>query len=484
MDALGTSNVLQKEETVLNSTVVPEGISHLRIENCTTVRVKSHTWEGHRDIRTVELFNISQLIIENNSFSWNETIALDPYFHLGLSINIFNSTIPEIPSFSFKGRLSSISLNNVTVGKIHAFAFASLYHTDKLELVNCVVNSFEAQSFKKFGVHKLYITGGYFSGSVPSRTMLDLEVHSDLFIDKLKADTIRSSAFIIRKPKTLRLRDCFFKFVEGEAFHVKMRGKALIQNNVFLTLAKGAFAQINVDHFVINREGLQDLRFENNTIQHFEDGCLVFDTKSFEPQMEHIVLNQTCSCVLLDTWSTQLSIYSTDMHIEQNKNRLAPHTDPSNPANPFWCWQNGDQKSKSYVRFYDFSHQCVVTSGLYIFLIIIVTSALVLLGVILLVILWCRRRRAHNQKRWINVPTSPNSHNNKSQKLNYKSPGMDKVNKNDQDSRITMVVPDGRTYRETELHVIVERTEPLLEPEYVDTAINERENKNYIETHH
>lgn len=29
---------------------------------------------------------------------------------------------------------------------------------------------------------------------------------------------------------------------------------------------------------------------------------------------------------------------------------------------------------------------------------------------------------------------------------------------------LRMVVPDGRTYRETELHVIVERAEPLNQP--------------------
>ncbi|KAJ9574766.1 hypothetical protein L9F63_008080, partial [Diploptera punctata] len=470
-------------EAVLSSAVVPEGTSHFVIENCTTLRVKSHTWEGHRYIQKVELFNITELIIESDAFSWNETLALDPNLLIGLTVNISNSTIPELPSFSFKGRLIDISLNNVNIGSVEAFAFASLHHTDKLELVNCVVKDFKAQAFKKFAVNRLHIIGGYFSGVVQSRTMLELEVKRDLFIDKLTVDTLKSSALIIQGPKTFRIRDSIFQIVEGEAFRIRTRGRTLIQNNVFVTLAKGAFATINADHFIVSREGLQDLRFENNTIQKFEDGCLIFDVNSYEPQLHHVILNESCSCSLLESWSVQLSLHSNQ---EQRKKR---HNDPTNPANPFWCRNDNGHKNKPiYIRFYDFNEECVVSSGVYVFLIVIVTSALGLVVIILLVVFWWRRRRKNNQRRWINVPTSPNNQIAKSQKLNNKGNNVEKGNKREQDARITMVVPDGRTYRETELHVIVERTEPLLQPEYVDMIVNETntkpEAKNYIETHH
>ena len=427
----------------------------------------------------MDLFNIKELIIESDAFSWNETLALN--FHLGLSVNIFNASIREIPSFSFKGHLTEITLSNVSVGSIQPFAFASLHHTEKLELLNCIVKEFKAQAFKKFAVNRLHITGGHFSGTVPSRTMLELEVRTDLSINKLTVDIIKSSALIIQGPKTFRLQDSVFQEVEGEAFYIKTRGKTLIQNNVFISLAKGAFLHINVNHFILSREGLQELRFENNTIQKFEDGCLIFNTTSYNPQIQHVVLNETCSCALLESWSSQLSLHS-----DPEQTRHKHDVDPSNPANPFWCRR--EESKASYIRFYDFNGECVMSSGVYMFLIIIVSCSLAVVVVVLLIIFWCRRRRKNNKSRWINVPTSHTNYSAKSSQKLSKGNNVDKGNKHEQDSRYTMVVPDGRTYRETELHVIVERTEPLLEPDYVDTTVNERDvksdGKKYIETHH
>lgn len=445
---------------------VPEGTVYLRIQNCSKVYVSPHTWVNHREVRHVEFFNIKELIIESNSFSWNETLALEPVPQPGLAVSIISSRIREIPSYTFKGRLTGITFNNVTIGKIRAFAFASLHNTEKLELIECSVTTFEAQAFKKFSLEKLKIIGGHFGGSVPSRTWVDLEVYNELLIERVIFSTLRSSAFIIHGPKIFRLFENYFDNVEGEAFHVKMHGKTLIQNNIFKTLAKGAFIRISVEDFIIKIKGRPALQFENNTIEFFENGCLVFNTTSVEAQLDHILLNQTCSCTLLETWSSELDFHSS-LHNHQNQQE-------SYASDVFWCKQDvSENNGRSYIHFKDFSQQCVVTTGLHMFLIIILTSSLLLLALVLLVIFLWNRRRSRYQKRWINVPTTPNN-NSKKKKLNNKGSNVQNKSENGQDSRLIMVVPGGQTYREMELHVIEERTEPLVEHECVDTTIDER----------
>jgi hypothetical protein len=419
----------------------------------------------------VEFLNIEELIIESNAFSWNETLALEPAPQPGLVVSVVNSSILEIPSYSFKGRLTGITFQNVTIGRIHAFAFASLYNTEKLELIDCFVTTFEAQAFKKFALDKLHISGGHFSGSVPSRTWVDLEVYNELLIERVIFNTIHSFAFIIHGPKIFRIYGNYFENVEGEAFHIKMYGKTLIQNNIFKTLTKGAFIRISVDDFIIQIKGRPTLKFENNTIEHFEDGCLLFNMTSFEAQLEQVLLNQTCSCTQLETWSTELSSYSS-LYGYQNPQQQ------SYISGTFWCKQDiAEKNGRSYIHFKDFSQQCVLTSGIHMFLIIILTSSLLLLALVLLLVVLWHRHRSRNQRHWINVGTTLNN-DTKKKKLNNKGSNIQNKCDNEQDSRLPMVVPDGRTYRETELHVIVEQTEPIVEHEYVDTAIDERSMKN------
>lgn len=458
------------KELILSPSVVPDSTVHLRIENCSRVHILPHVWVNHRAVRRVEFLNINELIIESNAFSWNETLALEPVPQSGLVVNIVNSSIPEIPSYAFKGRLTGITLHTVTIGTIRAFVFATLYRTEKLALIDCVVRNFEAQAFKKFSSENLHIIGGHFSGNVPSRTWVDLEVYNELLIERVIIGTIHSSSFIIYGPKIFHLHGNHFVNVEGEAFHIKMHGKTLIRNNIFDTLAKGAFVGITVEDFIIKMKGVQILQFENNTISSFEHGCLLFNVTSFEPQLDHILLNHTCSCTLLEKWETELSFYPS----QKGQQNSSPQRDASDR---FWCRKHtAEQTGGSFINFKDFSQDCILTSGLQMFLIIFLTSSLVLLALFLLLIVLWRRHQSRNQKRWINIPTT--SDNDSKIKKNDKNSKVQKESEIGQDSRLAIVVPDGHTYRETELHVIVEQTEPIVGHEYVDTAIDERVTEN------
>jgi hypothetical protein len=84
--------------------------------------------------------------------------------------------------------------------------------------------------------------------------------------------------------------------------------------------------------------------------------------------------------------------------------------------------------------------------------------------------------RSRNQTRWINIQTT--SDKDSKNKKTDKNSTVQKNSENSQDSRLAIIEPDGRTYRETELNVIVEQTEPIVGHEYVDTTIDERGTEN------
>lgn len=459
----------ESKELILSPSVVPDSTVNLRIENCSRVHILPNVWVNHRGVRRVEFLNIKELVIESSAFSWNETFALEPVPQSGLVVSIVNCSIPEIPSYTFKGRLTGITLHTVTIGTIRAFAFASLYRTEKLELIECVVQNFEAQAFKKFSLENLHIIGGHFNGSVPSRTWVDLEVYNELLIERVIIGTVHSSSFIIYGPRIFHLHGNHFVNMEGEAFRIRMRGKTVIRNNIFDTLAKGAFVGISVEDFTLKTKGIQVLQFENNTISHFENGYLLFNVTSFKPQVDSIIMNHTCSCTLLETWGAELNFYSSQGQYNSQQQR--------DTSSRFWCRKHiSEETAGSFINLNDFSQDCILTSGLQMFLIIILTSSLVLLSLILLLILLWRRYRSRNQKRWINIPTT--SDNDSKKKKTDKNSKVQKKSEHSQDSRLVIIVPDGHTYRETELNVIVEQTEPIVGHEYVDTAIDEHVTEN------
>lgn len=411
---------------------------------------------------SVDLVNVANLTLVRHSFKLSQKAA-------NTRITVRNSSLEVLPSNVFHGDVEAIVLENVRIGQVSAFAFANLVNTNSITLENCRIEAIEAFAFKKFDVRFLHVIGGSLGDQVPSRVMNDIEVYDKFMLDGVTMGTVKSSAFIVKRPKTVAIQNCAIENLESEAFDISARGTVIIKNNTLNNVAFGAFFSIRADtenRLTATNGNLHSLMFKNNTMSSFEEGSLIFDRTSFRIELNNVLVNQLCDCNQLSVWKSQILNY-TNAHSrlitsrDSNSIVAPPFSLESSVEDPetFLCLEDLD--TRVTVSFVDYeARNCALRSSLMLLLLAMVVLLFLLLTAACLTVYCCRKRRRDQQKRWISVPTTAPDVVSKTKNgvisRESASSGATPV-----DSRITMVVPDGRLYRETEFHVIVEKAEPL-----------------------
>ncbi|CAK9828986.1 hypothetical protein ANTRET_LOCUS6404 [Anthophora retusa] len=436
--------------------------SRIAVSNCSSVILTNSSLASMVGLRYVDLINVANLSLVKHSFE------LSPQ-STRTRISVRNCSIDTMPSFAFRGDVEAISFENVRIGQLSAFSFVNLVRTDTLRLENCHIENMEAQAFKKFDVGYLHVIGGSFGDQVPSRTMNDIEVTHKFMLDGVKMGTVRSDAFIVRSPRTVAIQNCVVESLESEAFNVTVQGTVIIKNNTFGSLSIGAFLGIRADPEARNTPAslptnLHDLIFKNNSVVNFEEGSMMFDRTSFRLELDNLLVDQPCDCQLLPVWKNNILNYTNVYsRFYTRQNMISPPTlspqDTINETPETFLCSDGDINGvpTSFIE-YETRH-CSLGGSILVFVLIIV-GLLVVLTLITCLIIWCcRRRRQNSRKKWISVPTTnaPDVVSKKNGVIGREAA----TSAAPVDSRITMVVPDGRLYRETEFHVIVEKAEPL-----------------------
>lgn len=440
--------------------------SRIVVSNCSSVILTNSSLASMAGLRSVDLINVANLSLVRQSFELSGRSTRT-------RISVRNSSIDVMPSFVFRGDVEAISFENVKIGQLSAFSFANLVHTDTLRLENCRIENTEAQAFKKFDVGYLHVIGGSFGEQIPSRTMNDIEVYHKFMLDGVKMGTVRSEAFIVRSPRTVAIQNCMVESLESEAFDITARGAVIIKNNTFGSLAIGAFLGIRADPEVRPPQAafsssaglLHDLIFKNNSVASFEEGSMMFDRASFRPELDNLFVNQPCNCAMLPVWKNNIVNYTNVYsRFYTRQNAAVPPTLPPQdqineppPETFFLCAD--DQVNGSPMSFNEYENRHCSLGGSVLVFVLAIVGLLALLTLITCLIVWCcRRRRRNNRKKWISVPTNaPDVVSKKNGVIGREAA----TSAGPVDSRITMVVPDGRLYRETEFHVIVEKAEPL-----------------------
>lgn len=437
--------------------------SRIVVSNCSSVILANSSLASMTGLRSVDLLNVGNLSLVKQSFELSSHST-----HTRISVR--NSSIDTMPSFVFRGDVEAITFENVRIGQLSAFSFANLVHTDTLRLENCRIETTEAQAFKKFDVGYLHVIGGSFGDQVPSRTMNDIEVYHKFMLDGVRMGVVRSDAFIVRNPRTVAIQNCVIESLESEAFDVTARGAVIVKNNTFGSIGIGAFLGIRAERenrppsaSSSSTNSLHDFIFKNNSVSSFEEGSLMFDRASFRPELDNLLVAQPCDCQMLPVWKNNVLNYTNVYsRFYARQNSLVPPTlQPQEPINEtpetFLCLDARVDGVPTSFADYETRH-CSLGGSMLVFILIIVGAILTLIITISLIVWWCRRRKRNNRKKWISVPTNaPDVVSKKNGVIGREAA----TSGAPVDSRITMVVPDGRLYRETEFHVIVEKAEPL-----------------------
>lgn len=357
-----------------------------------------------RNLRRLQLSNINSLSFESSALSWSAYVQANNDYPStwdsipSLKIEIEKSIIKVISSYTFQGRISSITIEDSLIENIAPFAFSSLVHTKNLEFSNIEFSNIEAQAFKKFPTEVLMISESKFN-FLPSRTFSDLSVLDSLQVKNCSFGIIRSGAFLIKQPKRFEFVNSEVETLEGDAFKITMRGSVKFKNCAFNTTNRGAFAGISLNKEEVLTD--EEIMFDTITFNNFVRGVLDVNSTSFSRSFNDIFIREDCRCRLID-----------DIANEE-----------------FQCLHETQK-----ITFKDFKDNHCSVMASYSTIIIIIVVVLVLFVVIfsaLMVYLKCF----------------------------YKNHTEYLTDKNGKP--ISLIMPDGRTYRETELHVVVERADLL-----------------------
>lgn len=377
---------------------VPSTTTAIIINGCARVYFLQDTARGLPQLRNIELTNIHHAYFMERSLAWNPYARELELSNPGLRISIKNSTVNEFASHAIKGRIDEILISESRINVIKPFAFSSLTGTKNIELANNVFDNIEIQAFKKFTTINFILRGGVIR-TLPSRFLSDVEVTNLLRVDGVTVKQASSVAFLVSGPKRVLIERSFIEHLDGDCFHVTTRGPITFRNNTIVFAEKGAFLGFNAELEVTSVFGKQELFIDNNTMTYLTPSSLKYNESSVTLRVDGLNLNTSCTCELAEEWKDMLS--------EQ--------------GGTLSCWYGLEDHYVSIPTYVD-SRCGPLKQNFWIFILVGVV-AILLIGV--MVVFFIVRRENEKKK------------------------------------KVQIVMPDGKTYRETEFHIVVERAELL-----------------------
>lgn len=392
-------NILLQEVTLRPDGAyrIPAMATVIRIDGCSSVTFLQDTIQSLIQLRTIELSNISNIVIRERALNWSP-FSRDSDMNPGIRLTIENSTISEIASHAIQGRINEVIISNSRIINIRPFAFSSLTGVKSVELINNVFDNIDIQTFKKFTTSNFILRGGSIN-TLPSRFLSDVEVTNLFQIDGVNLNYLSSLSFLVTLPKRILIENNIINTINGDSFHMVSRGPITFRNNTVSFLSMGAFLGFNVHREVLTVLGRQELLIDNNTITNVSPAALVYNQTVITLRVDGLNLNNSCTCELAEEWH---EVYNKQGGIIN-------------------CWYDLERYFISLPTFV--SIRCgSFKQTFWIFVAGGVLFIIVAAGIAIFLIV-----RKENDKK----------------------------------KKLQIVLPDGKTYKETEFHVIVERAELL-----------------------
>ncbi|XP_056648046.1 uncharacterized protein LOC130452679 [Diorhabda sublineata] len=384
--------------------------SEILINGCKSIRIEANAISQMRNLRTLALSNVGSIDFSSDSINWYgykdySGRLEEERFDISvpsLKIHVYASNISRISSHAFAGRISEITLEDLNIVNLEPLAFVNLLQTEKISLRNTVLINVGVQAFKKFSTEHFELIS-VTADLLPSRAISNITVYQNVTIHNCVFNTIRSGGFTIYNPKVLQVTNNKVQHLSGEAFKVISRGFVLFRDNDFGFVDDGAFLGVKIRKDT--HPGDPTFIFDSNRLSNLSSSAL----QTFEPgvQFKNIYLGESCDCL-----GVEEKIKESEYYAELQ------------------CLNDGQYTTVEYFKV----HMCSVVSNYFVMIIIVSVIGCLLIVVVSGLLLYYKfvyRTRKYGNK-------------NSSKK-----------------GPLSLIVPDGRTYRETELHVIVERTDLL-----------------------
>lgn len=383
----------------------------VEINGCEQITFEGECIAEMKNLRNIHLNQIGTIVFKRNSMNWygyqertyNDIEERFDITKPSLKISIFNSNISTIASHSFAGRINQILFDTVTIDSIQPIAFGNLLQTEKIIFRNTIFKHIDVQALKKFSSEIIELTA-VTASVVPSRTFSDITVYQDFTVDNCHFGEVYSGSFNINNPKTFLVRNTNISTLYGEAFKITSRGSVIFRNNSFGIVKDGAFHGITlkVDEIFNDNQFI----FDSNKFSRLTRYSL--DIPGFNVKFSNIYISEPCDCNVLDHKIKEKSYYADIL-----------------------CIYEDNYVTLKYYK----TNMCSVITNYYIT--IIVASIVLTLVIVVVAILVFYYKMVYRRKKYGSKERMRNNGN------------------------LSLIVPDGRTYRETELHVVVEKADLL-----------------------
>jgi hypothetical protein len=206
----------------------------LHVKNCESFLVPPNSLNNLDQLTGIQFDSIQKLDFHEYSLNTTRTRP-------AIRFEIFNSTVPNLPSHFIKGNLHEIIVTNSIIQKIHIFALTGFFsEISTFRINNSIIDEVESQAFKKLTIQNLEIIDSEFRMNLMSNTFYDCHVQN-FVIESSSFTVLYPSTFDVKEIQRLRIFNTTFGVVEGEAFMMDISDRAIFSNNSISRLHHSAF---------------------------------------------------------------------------------------------------------------------------------------------------------------------------------------------------------------------------------------------------
>ncbi|CRK91252.1 CLUMA_CG004932, isoform A [Clunio marinus] len=363
-------------------------IRQIEVKHCQTFLVPAFSLENLFQVNGIRFEHIGRLDFVENSFDNSRD-------HPAIRLEIFNSTVPDIPSHFVKGNLHELIIQDSVITKIHIFALTGLSNViDKIKFTNTQIGEIETQAFKKLSVNNVEFINVTFQHNSVSKSFYDCHAEN-IIIENSHFSMLQPSTFEFKEVNFLRIYNSTFGVLQGEAFVMDVADRAIFTDNNITMFHPGSLKAItkNPKTSTLRTESVY-FELKGNNIDFIDPELDVKLCPNMKLQVSKLFVRDRSDCPTI--------------------NKMYEYEFFSEHSNAIYMRVNDDFELISSLH-----NHCTKNSSTWIAYLVISLFLILILFIIVLLIFWCVTRRKNALK---------------------------------------VIKPDPRTYRQTEIFVKVETT--------------------------
>uniref|UniRef100_A0A1Q3FJE0 Uncharacterized protein n=1 Tax=Culex tarsalis TaxID=7177 RepID=A0A1Q3FJE0_CULTA len=267
--------------------------TEIELINCKSLLIQPDTFVELFGLSRLSIINVENLILEPNAlnFARNNPSAQ-------LKINLINNLIEELPSNLISGPIHEIAFVRCRIGVFRPFSVASIGdRLENLRVVETFVNRIERHAFKRFNVNYILIEGSKFVSPIVSQSFYEIDVQERFDLRNSSFYHLLPSAFTMKNVTHLQIQNSEFEKMDGESLNLQIRKSIRITGNYFNSIHEAAFIAIALDSSYFSRNSQKPaLQFVNNRIGQLDQSNALRFSDSFNVQIEGVHIAHSISC--------------------------------------------------------------------------------------------------------------------------------------------------------------------------------------------